>query len=151
MLAGLALVMAFAVQEIWDWRFAWLSALQEGELYKRLTGLALVVFLAMQWRLSAARMSGATQPARRLLASHRNFGALAPLLFYVHAESLGHAYIKAMSLAFFALVSLGLLYRPTVGLKRRWLTASWLVVHVGLAAMLVFLVGYHAFNAFYYE
>lgn len=147
----MVLVTAFAVQEIWDWRCAWLSALQEGEAYKRLTGLALVVLLAMQWRLSAARMKGAKQRARRLLASHPSWGALAPLLFYVHAESLGHAYIRVMSFAFFALVSLGLLYRPIVWLKRPWLTASWLVVHVGLAAMLVFFVGYHAFNAFYYE
>jgi cytochrome b561 len=48
-------------------------------------------------------------------------------------------------------VALGLLQRPVARLNRNWLSAGWLVVHVGLAAMLVFLIAYHAFNAFYYE
>jgi cytochrome b561 len=76
---------------------------------------------------------------------------LRPLLLYLHAISFGHAYIRVMSIAFLALVALGLLQQALARLNRDRLISVWLVVHVTLATLLVFLIGYHAFNAFYYE
>lgn len=151
LVAGALLMGAFAAQATLGWRWEWLSALQEIELYKQVTGFVLVLFFAMQWQLSLARMEGASSPGARPLAVHRDRGVLAPLLLYLHAISLGHAYVRVMSLSFLCLVALGLLQRPVARLNRNWLSAGWLVVHVGLAAMLVFLIAYHAFNAFYYE
>ncbi len=141
---------AFAAQALWGWRWEWLAGLQEDELYKQLTGLVLVLFFSWQWRLSVARMTVAVPPSR-LLAVHRDYGALAPLLLYLHAISFGHAYIKVMSLAFLGLVALGLLHGPIARLNRNWVNTGWLVTHIALATVLVFLIGYHAFNAFYYE
>ncbi|MCL4790704.1 MAG: hypothetical protein KJ040_01480 [Gammaproteobacteria bacterium] len=147
---GALLMAAFLAQALWGWRWEWLAGLQENELYKQLTGLALVLFFMMQWRLSVARM-GSASPATRLLTLHRDQGALAPLLLYLHAIALGHAYIRVMSLAFLGLVTLGFLHGPITRLNRNWVNTGWLVTHVALAAVLVLLIGYHAFNAFYYE
>jgi cytochrome b561 len=150
LMTGALLIAAFVAQALWGWRWEWLAGLQTNELYKQLTGLALVLFFIMQWRLSVARM-GSASPAARLLTLHRDQGALAPLLLYLHALSFGHAYPRVMSLAFLGLVALGLLQRPLAGLKSQRANTAWLVVHVTLAAALPFLIGYHAFNAFYYE
>lgn len=147
---GALLIAAFVAQALWGWRWEWLAALQANELYKQLTGLSLVLFFVMQWRLSVARM-GSASPAARLLTLHRDQGALAPLLLYLHAISFGYAYIRAMSLAFLGLVALGLLQKPLARLNSNRLNTAWLVVHVALAAVLPILIGYHAFNAFYYE
>ena len=123
---------------------------RQNELYKQLTGLSLVLFFMMQWRLSVARM-GTASPTARLLGLHRDLGALAPLLLYLHAISFGYAYIRVMSMVFLVLVALGLLQPPLARLNSSPLNTAWLVVHVMLATLLIFLIGYHAFNAFYYE
>lgn len=147
---GALLIAAFVGQVLWGWRWEWLAALQAIEIYKQLTGLVLVLFFVMQWRLSVVRM-GSASPAARLLTLHRDQGALAPLLLYLHAISFGHAYIRVMSVAFLGLVALGLLQQPLARLNSNRLNTAWLVVHVALAAALPLLIGYHAFNAFYYE
>ena len=150
LVTGTLLMAAFVAQTLWGWRWEWLAGLQENELYKQLTGLALVIFFMMQWRLSVARMGG-TIRAARLLTLHRGLGALAPLLLYLHAISFGYAYIRVMSISFLGLVALGLLQQPLARLNNSRLNTAWLVVHVTLATVLPFLIGYHAFNAFYYE
>jgi hypothetical protein len=150
LLIGALLMAAFVAQAIGGWHWEWLAAFQQVELYKQLTGLALALFFMMQWRLSVARM-GTASPTARLLGLHKDLGALAPLLLYLHAMSFGHAYIRAMSMAFLALVTLGLLQPSLARLNSSPLNSAWLVVHVMLATLLIFLIGYHAFNAFYYE
>ncbi len=148
---GITLVVAYAAQALGDWQSDWISSLQDIELYKQVTGGALVLLLAAQWRLTAARTGGTVRRASRLLIPHQYWGATAPLWLYLHADEFGHAYIRAMSLGFLGLVLLGLLHQPVVRLNRNWLTTAWLVTHVGLAAALIVVIGYHGFNAFYYE
>ena len=150
LMTGTLLIAAYIAQLIFSWRWEWLATLQEYELYKQLTGLALALFFLMQWRLSVVRM-GSASPATRLVSGHRNYGAVVPLFLYLHAITIGYAYIRVMSVAFLGLVALGLLQQPLARLNRKQVNASWLVTHVALAAVLVFLIGYHAFNAFYYE
>jgi cytochrome b561 len=150
LLTGALLMAAYVAQATGGWRWEWLAAVQENELYKQLTGLVLVLFFMMQWRLSVTRM-GSASPAVRLLTLHRDFGALAPLLLYLHAISFGHAYIRVMSIGFLALVALGLLQQPLARLTRNRMSTVWMVVHVTLATLLLFLISYHAFNAYYYE
>lgn len=108
LLTGILLMAAWVVQAIGGWRWEWLADFQDIETYKQLTGLILVLFFMMQWRLSVARMRTAA-PVARLLVQHRDLGALAPLLLYLHAMDFGHAYIRVMSVAFIILVALGLL------------------------------------------
>lgn len=150
MLTGALLIVAYLAQLMLGWRWEWLAGLQANELYKQLTGFSLALFFLMQWRLSVARMATAA-PGARVLILHRDLGVLAPLLLYLHAITIGYAYIQVMSLAFLGLVGLGLVQQPLARINLARLNSAWLVVHVTLAALLVFLIGYHAFNAFYYE
>ena len=150
-LAGMVLVAVYVAQAFGNWSWDRLAALQQIELYKQMTGLALILLFAEQWRLSAARMDGRSKFAGRLLISHRNWGVVAPALLLMHANSFGHAYIRVLCLAFLGLISLGLLHQPIIRLNRSWLTTGWLIIHVALATMLIYLIGYHAFNSFYYE
>ena len=150
-LVGLVLIVAYAGLAITGWHWSWLISLQEIELYKQLTGLTMVLLFIAQWRLMVARIRATTGRPVWLLQSHRNWGVLAPLLLFFHASDFGHAYVQLMSLAFLVLLSLEYLHRPIYRLNQSWLTTSWLVTHVALAAMLMLLVSYHTFNSFYYE
>jgi hypothetical protein len=150
-LTGTVLLLTYAVLAIGDWRWSWLAGWQDIELYKQLTGGALVMLIVAQWRLTVARIEGTPRTANRLLIAHRYWGALAPLLLYLHADEFGHAYIRVMCLSFLGLISLGLLHQPLNRLNRPWVMTTWLVTHVALATMLIALIGYHAFNSFYYE
>ena len=148
---GMVMLLIYVALAIGDWRWPRLAGWQDIELYKQLTGLVLVTLIVSQWRLTAARIDGTTRKAKRLLVAHRDWGALAPLLLYLHADEFGHAYVRVMCLSFLGLITLGLLHQPLTRLNRPRVTTAWLVTHVALAAMLVVLVGYHAFNSFYYE
>lgn len=148
---GLVLATAYAAQALGDWQSDWINRWQDIELYKQLTGGGLVLLFAAQWRLTIARSAGTVRRANRLLVPHQYWGATAPLWLYLHADDFGHAYIRVMSLCFFSLVLLGLLHQTVTRINRNWLTTAWLVMHIGLAAALIFLIGYHGFNAFYYE
>ena len=150
-LMGMLLIVAYAGLAIAGWHWSWLIILQEIELYKQFTGLALVLLFVAQWRLMVVRVRATPGRPGRMLTSHRNWGVLAPLLLFFHASDFGHAYVQLMCLVFLVLLSLGFLHRPIYRLKQSWLTTSWLVTHVALAAMLMLLVGYHTFNSFYYE
>jgi len=150
-LLGIVLIVAYVGLAIAGWHWSWLISLQEIELYKQFTGLTMVLLFVAQWRLMVARVRATPHRPVRMLQSHRNWGVLAPLLLFFHASDFGHAYVQLMCLAFLVLLSLGFLHRPIYRLNQSWLTTSWLVTHVALAAMLMLLVGYHAFNSFYYE
>ena len=148
---GLLLLVAFWVQAALDLRWDRLLALQADETYKQLSGLALVVWLAAQWRLSAARMRhrGPISPDR--ISTHLKWGAIAPLLFYLHSVGIGHAYTALLSLTFYGVLVLGLLQSDVVRLQRPWLTFVWRVSHIALAVVLTVLLSYHAFITLYYE
>lgn len=150
-LIGAVLTAGYILQAVAGWQWGLLVMLQERELYKQITGFMLVVLLAAQWRLSTARINGTPKRINQMLSSHRVWGACAPLLLYLHADEFGHAYIRVLSLSLTALLVLGLLYQPVIRCNRALLTSTWLLVHVALASLLVVLIGYHAFNAFYYE
>jgi hypothetical protein len=150
-LVGMILIVAYAGMAVAGWHWPWLVSLQEIELYKQLTGLAMVLLFAAQWRLMLVRAQGAPRRPGRMLLSHRNWGVLAPVLLYLHASGFGHAYVQFMCLAFLALLALGFMHRPINRLNQSWVMTTWLVTHIALAAMLMLLVGYHAFNSFYYE
>lgn len=150
-MTGIVLLAAYAAQALGDWQSDWINSWQDIELYKQLTGAGLVVLFAAQWRLTATRTRGAVRRASRLLIPHQYWGATAPLWLYLHADDFGYGYIRAMSLGFLSLVLLGLLHESVTRLNRSWLTTTWLVTHIGLAAALIAVIGYHGFNAFYYE
>lgn len=147
---GLALLVAYILQDILGWKWSWLVEMQRREEYKQLSGLVLVLVFAHQWRLALKRTQGGPSAAKALIA-HRRWGAVAPLFFYLHAHEWGYAYTFALGLTAFAIFGTGLLQETVARLKHPRLTQTWLVGHVALSSALVFLVVYHLFISLWYE
>ena len=148
---GLLLLTAFALQEFGTVSWPWLAKLQADDVYKQLSGFALVGYLALQWRCSLLRNQGLMQKAARLLNQHKLLGALAPVFFYAHAQHIGYAYLQALSLIFFAIFITGLCNVEITGIRKQGFRKIWITVHVGLATGLVFLLVYHIFISYAYQ
>jgi hypothetical protein len=143
--AGLILLAMFLVQSFMGWKWPWLAELQTREAYKQLSGVALVLVFAHQWRLAALRAQGAA-PAigQAALASHKLWGAMIPLFFYFHAQRWGYAYTALLSAVAFAICGTGLLREKVMRLRKPLLMDAWAIVHVVLSVSLILLVAYHA-------
>jgi hypothetical protein len=148
---GLLLLTAFAIQEFGNWNLPWLAKLQTDDVYKQLSGFALVAYLVHQWRCSLLRNQGLMQKAAKLLNQHKLMGALAPVFFYAHAQHIGYAYLQALSLVYFAIFFTGLCNVEITRIRKDWFRKIWITVHVGLATSLVFLLGYHIFISYAYQ
>lgn len=148
---GLLLLTAFAIQEFGSLSWPWLAKLQADDVYKQLSGFALVGFLVLQWRCSLLRNRGLVQKAAKLLSRHKLLGALAPLFFYAHAQHIGYAYLEALSLIYFAIFITGLCNFEITHIRTHWFRNVWITLHVGLATSLVFLLGYHIFISYAYQ
>jgi len=148
---GLGLLSVFVVQEVYRWQWPWLAGWQTDPVYKQLSGLALIVFLSQQWQCSLLRNQGYTERGNARLPRHKWLGALAPLFFYTHAQHLGYAYLQALSWAFFVVVFTGLCNCEIIRIRQSWFRPLWLILHVGLATALLFLIGYHVVISYAYE
>lgn len=149
--AGLLLTAGYVAQAALGLEWLWLVELQREELYKRLSGSVLALYLGLQWRLSYLRTRGRFEAARASLATHRRLGVLAPVLLYAHSVHLGYAYLQLLSVVFLANTALGFLQEPLKRLRRLWLSSVSLVLHVALSALLTLLAVIHAVVAIYYE
>jgi hypothetical protein len=128
-----------------------LAKLQADDVYKQLTGFTLVGYLVHQWRCSLLRNRGLFLKAAKLLNQHKLLGALAPMFFYVHAQHIGYAYLQAFSLVYFAIFLTGLCNVEISQIRKHWFHNIWITVHVGLATVLLFLLGYHIFISYSYQ
>lgn len=150
---GLFLVLAFAVQDILQLKWAWIEALQMGETYRRWSGLLLTLYLAAQFILPVMRLRGNLPAVARHHHLHKLQGALAPLVYYIHATAMGYAYLLLLSIVYFANFLLGLFNNDIVSKaedKARYLH-YWLAPHIGLSILTVALVIYHIYIVFAYQ
>jgi hypothetical protein len=148
---GLLLLTAFAIQEFGNLSWPWLAKLQADDVYKQISGFTLVVYLLHQWRCSILRNEGLAQKAAKLLNQHKLLGSLAPAFFYVHAQHIGYAYLQALSLIYFAIFITGLCNFEITHIHKHWFHSFWIIVHVGLATSLMFLLSYHIFISYSYQ
>ena len=148
---GLTLLAAFALQQISHSRWLWLTALQDDDGYKQLSGWVLVCYLAHQWHCSVLRNRGLMRAAGSILNRHKLLGATAPLFFYAHAQSLGFAYLLALSLVYFGVFLTGLFNYEISRIKKPWFRPAWITLHVGLSTGLLFLLGYHVYISYAYQ
>ena len=150
---GLFLFLAFAAQEVLQIKWPWLETMQAGESYRRWSGLLLTLYLAAQFILPVMRARGHVQAVVRHHRLHKLQGAFAPLIYYVHATTLGYAYTLVLSIVYFANFLLGLFNQDIVrdpDRKQRYLK-YWLAPHVGLSILTVVLVLYHIYVVFAYQ
>lgn len=148
---GLLAVAVFMIQAVGHWRWPWLTTLQSDDGYKQISGLALLAFIAYQWRFSVLRANGEMHRALAMTQRHKWLGALAPLLFYAHAQGFGYAYTQMLGVAFFAIVVSGLCNSEITRIRKPWFRPTWIVIHVGLSSALLFLLGYHVYITYAFE
>lgn len=148
---GLALLIAFFVQEIHHWRWPWLTGLQDNDVYKQLSGFVLVAFVIHQWHCSVLRNKGLMREACRILHRHKLLGSLAPLFFYAHSQTLGFAYLQVLSWVYFTIVLSGLFNFETTHIHKSWYQPIWIIIHIGLSTVLLFLMSYHIFISYAYQ
>lgn len=148
---GMALFTALLAQQLGAWRWPWLTALQLDSVYKQATGFTLLAFILYQWRFSLLRSQGDTRKAAALARRHKAFGAMAPLLLFVHSQSLGYAYLQLLSLSFLLVFLTGLLNFETTRIRRPWFMPVWVTVHVSASMALLFLLTYHIYIGYAFK
>lgn len=126
-----------------------LVKLQAEPLFKQLSGAALLVYFALQWTLSVARVRHWSQASRSLFALHQNLGVFGPALLYLHASKWGFGYLGILAGVLLANHALGIM--RSGALLPRWSIGLWAVLHIALSLLLVALAGYHVWQAYYRE
>ncbi|MGZ8189616.1 MAG: hypothetical protein ACXWTS_00145 [Methylococcaceae bacterium] len=148
---GLILLVAFAIQEIYQWNWALLTKLQMDDVYKQLSGFALIVYLAHQWHCSVLRTRGLMREAAGILNRHKLLGAMAPLFFYAHSQHIGFAYLQVLSLVFFGIFLTGIFNYEISRINKPWFRPVWITIHVGLSTGFLFLLSYHIYISYSYQ
>jgi hypothetical protein len=148
---GVLLLAAFAMLELAHWRWPWLTRLQTDDVYKQVSGFALLALVADQWRFSALRAQGKLSQAAALIRRHKWQGALAPVFFYFHSQGMGYAYTLALSVTFFAVFLTGLCNAEITRIRKSWFHPVWVTAHVGLSSALLLLIAYHVYIGYVFE
>jgi cytochrome b561 len=151
-LIGLVFLVAFFLQLFLKLEWQWLFNLQQGEMYKRWTGLVLALFIAFQWVLSLTRTVKKWRPyAMKMQSIHKWIGALSPLFFYVHCMSLGYGYLALLSYIFIANTLLGYFNLDVIKNNSDVLFKGWMITHVALSLVITILMFFHIVMVFYYK
>ncbi len=151
-LLGLALFLAFLVQLVLKLEWHWLYELQQGEMYKRWSGLVLAIFIAFQWVLSLTRTVKKWRSyAVQMQRIHKWIGALSPLFFYIHCMELGYGYLALLSYIFIANTLLGYFNLDVIKNNSEFLFKGWMISHVALSLIVTLLMVFHIVMVFYYK
>ena len=152
LVAGYILFASFIAQQVFNWRWLALQELQQGQMFRRWTGLVLALFIIFQWGLSLARTSRRLQEKGLVFYNlHTWTGALSPLIFYIHSMKFGYAYLFFLSLTFFSNFILGMLNLDVIKQKPQWYFQGWMISHVAISLLITMLSVYHIWIVFYYK
>ena len=150
---GLSLLLAYYLQDSLGIKLTELEQLQANDDYKIFSGLLLLTYVLSQWRLPITRWLN--RNADKLLQkkrSHQSFGTIAPLVFYLHATSIGYAYLAALASVYLANSLLGYGSGEFIGQRfKKAYVFGWTLMHVGLSTCLLFLSAYHTYAALAYK
>lgn len=149
---GLILLIAYLGQEVIDFRWQFLLEQQADEMFKRWSGVALSIFILMQWSLTIVKLKKRWSDYADLFGDvHKWMGALSPLAFYVHAMEFGYAYLFFLSVCFFSNFAIGLLNTDNIKTKANWYIQGWMITHVALSTLITLLILFHIWIVFSYE
>lgn len=151
-LVGLVLLSAFFLQLLLNLQWTWLFELQQGEMYKRWSGLGLAIFILFQWLLTFTRISKKFRKnAMKMQSIHKWLGAISPVLFYIHSMSLGYGYLLLLSYIFFSNTLLGYLNLDVLKHNGDLLFKGWMITHVALSIIVTIMMFFHITMVFYYK
>ena len=99
---GIVLFACYILQDVLNWQWDYLAAIQADESYKRWSGLALFLYIGLQWSLTLFRTRKSWESQSSVIMEiHKWMGAFSPLVFYIHSAEFGFAYLFVLSLVFF--------------------------------------------------
>lgn len=151
-LIGLFFITAFFIQFFLKIEWQWLYNLQQGEMYKRWSGLGLAFFILFQWLLSLTRVVKRWRVYnQKMQEMHKWLGAISPLLFFIHSSSFGYGYLLLMSYVFFANALLGYINLDVIKNNSEILFKGWMIAHVALSLIITCLLFFHVGVVFYYK
>ncbi|WP_136481295.1 hypothetical protein [Cognatitamlana onchidii] len=149
---GLVLLVAFLLQYVLKLEWEWLYILQEQQMYKRWSGLALALLITFQWVLTLTRTIGKWRKhAMNMQTIHKWLGAVSPLFFYIHSMALGYGYLLLLSYIFFSNTLLGYLNLDVIKNNSDALFKGWMIAHVALSIIVTILMLFHIVMVFYYK
>ncbi len=149
---GLILLLIFFLQFFLKLRWTWLVELQQGELYKRWSGLGIALFIAFQWILTFTRVIPKLRKhAMKMTELHKWIGAISPLLFYIHSVGFGYGYLALLSYIFFANTLIGYINLDVLKNNSDALFKGWMIVHVAFSFIITILLLFHIGIVFYYK
>ena len=129
-----------------------LEVLQADEMYKRWTGLALAVYMLVQWSLAFVKSSHKLVKYGESYASfHKWMGAFSPIILFIHATSIGYMHTSVFSIAFLSNNALGLFTGEDIKNSPYWYYKGWMMAHVGLSLAVTGMLLYHVFVVFYFK
>ena len=158
---GSTLLIAYFVQDYWQLKWTWLVNVQKNNIYKQISGFILITFILLQWRLAIHRFTKEIDKYPDSFKNHQHWGAFTPLFFYLHAHTVGYAYLFFLSTLFFLNYAIGLWMRPLDEFRRGWVQKMpykllWfrmflLFAHISLSSSLLILMNYHVYISYLYE
>lgn len=149
---GLVLLGLYIIQFVFKLEWHWLLNLQQDEMYKRWSGLALALLITFQWVLTLTRViKKLKKHALKMTAIHKWLGALSPLFFYVHSMNMGYGYLLLLSYLFLSNAFLGYINLDVIKNKSDWIFKSWMIIHVAFSIVITILMFLHIGVVFYYK
>jgi len=150
-LVGLALLVLFFLQQGFNLKPLWLAQWQQQEWYRQFSGIVLLAYLLLQWRLGKTKIQNWVGSVARIVHIHKWQGALTPLVFYAHSMQLGYAYQLLLSSVFLGNIVVGMLNPEVVRVAHKAYRPSWLVIHIVLAVLTMLLVVFHLYVVYGYS
>ncbi len=149
---GVLLLLIYLVQYFFNLQWQWLSTLQQGEMFKRWSGLFLSLFIAFQWVLTFTRViKKFRKHAIKMTTIHKWLGALSPLFFYIHSISLGYGYLLLLSYIFFSNALIGYINLDVIKNNSDLLFKAWMMLHVAFSLIITIMMFFHIGMVFYYK
>ncbi|VAW86563.1 hypothetical protein MNBD_GAMMA16-1870 [hydrothermal vent metagenome] len=147
---GLLLMAMLVSQYFYPVTFSELNNLQSNELYRQLSGFAILLFTLHQWRLTHHRNTKQNGKIKQSLQTHQWVGIVAPILIYLHTVETGYAYQTALLFSYIALITIGLCNYHVIKVRKKWYVNSWLALHISLATLSLTLISYHIYIVYTY-
>jgi len=137
---GITLFVLYVLQAVLNIKWVYLENLQHIEVYKKWSGLVLILLILSQWYLSVLRMKNKFN-VDTFIEIHKWVGVILPIAFYFHSTSLGFGILLLLSIVFLINIAIGFI--NTYSLLERFpkFYDAWVFSHIVLSvAVLVFAV-----------
>ena len=148
---GVVLLTAYLLQNAYGFKWPWLVEMQINDTYKQISGLLILLFICSQWYLSILRIKNRMAEAFIEIHVHKTLGVLAPVFLYFHSYSMGSHYLFLLSALYVSIFLIGICHPSVFGIRQIWVNTTWIIGHVGMASLLMLLLGQHIFISYWYE